>query len=516
MKVMKEYPVILQKTFQCPKGEEVIRKIEALPDGGEIHEGLLLGKVKVAGKWTVYLGAEERANMVGHVISLKEVTGHSETELTDLDVELLLEEQLRISLDHTEDRKMMGVLQIVQEEETVTETEKRIGQVQEMILKKIEGGIVSEEEMAERLNVMMENEVDPFLIERVIKGYRKYDRPVRRPSCIYVDPYLEDTKRRKEQGIIQRGLRSAVSRHALILEGEKSTGKNVYAETIAWLLGMPSYLITFTRQMSPSSIYGEKCTDNSASELLEAFDSSWLKRAKIIHDRLRLGQYEEGLTKEDKMVLEKEAEFEKLKALASSIHIKMEQSELYDWLTVGGVMIFNECNLADPNFFASFANQLLDGTGYIVIPGRGEVRINPDCVLLGTQNAEYIGTESQNEATMSRFGCIEFEQPKTIVKQLLAGTEAELNRHGGIGIKLKPEYYQQAQAFYTKCRDSVHNGLITNSSLNIRGYIRALAEVSESYGFASLKEQITVQVINTCPNEERSSLKGILTQVVTI
>ena len=512
---MKEYPIILQKTFQCPRGEEVIKKIEALPSGGEFHEGLLLGKMKAAGKWTVYLDAEERSNMVGHILSIKESSG-SDSELADLDMELLMEENLRISLRHTEDRKMMGMLQIVSDENTKTKEQEHITRVEEMILDKIRQGIVTIEEMDERLRVMMANEVDPFLIERVIQGYRKYDRPVRHPSCIYVDPYLDDTKRRKEQGIIQKGLRSATSRHALILEGEKSTGKNVYAETIAWLMGMPSYLITFTRQMSPSSIYGEKCTDNSASELLESFDSSWLKKAKMIHDELRSGRDKNGLSEEEKEILDKEADFEKLKALAASVHIKMDQSELFDWLTIGGIMIFNECNLADPNFFASFANQLLDGTGYIVIPGRGEVRINQDCVLLGTQNAEYIGTENQNEATMSRFGCIEFEQPKTIVKQLLAGTEAELKRHGDIGEKLKPDYYQQAQAFYTKCRDSVHNGLITNSSLNIRGYIRALTEVSESHGFASLKEQITIQVINTCPNEERSSLKGILSQVVTL
>lgn len=73
---------------------------------------------------------------------------------------------------------------------------------------------------------------------------------------------------------LSKGLRAAVSRNAVICEGEKSTGKNVYLETISWLMGMPMYLITFSRQMSPSSIYGEKTTDNSAAKALSEFDQN--------------------------------------------------------------------------------------------------------------------------------------------------------------------------------------------------------------------------------------------------
>ena len=110
---------------------------------------------------------------------------------------------------------------------------------------------------------MQDNHVDNFLILRVLKGYRMYNKPTHIPSCVYVDPYLDSTQKQKVEGIIAEGLRAAVSRNAVICEGEKSTGKNVYLETISWLMGMPMYLITFSRQMSPSSIYGEKTTDNS-------------------------------------------------------------------------------------------------------------------------------------------------------------------------------------------------------------------------------------------------------------
>ena len=127
--------------------------------------------------------------------------------------------------------------------------------------------------------------------ECVLKGYRMYNKPTHIPSCVYVDPYLDSTQKQKVEGIIAEGLRAAVSRNAVICEGEKSTGKNVYLETISWLMGMPMYLITFSRQMSPSSIYGEKTTDNSAAKALSEFDQNILAKAEVIREKMRFAAW---------------------------------------------------------------------------------------------------------------------------------------------------------------------------------------------------------------------------------
>ena len=396
--------------------------------------------------------------------------------------------------------------------------------LQSLINEKISAGIVTKEDMDERISVFKENGIlkDENLMIRIIKGYRKYNKSCKHPKTIYVDPEPEKFTKLHEEGIIAEGLRAAVSRHAMICEGEKSVGKNVYLDTLAWLMGMPSRLITFSRNMSPSSVYGEKTTDNSAAEALhgeEAFKYA-VAKAKI----------ESGVaTKED---IDLAAKFEVLKAQSASVNIVIDQSELYDWLTDGGMIVFNEMNMAEANFFASFTNQLLDGTGYLFIPGRGEVTVNPDCVLFGTQNADYEGVEQQNAATMSRFGCLYFEQPKSVKKQLIAATKSAIREDGYDPEKLTLDdsYFDQAENFYKLCRGAVmgksvksdrgvnivESGMITNACLNIRGFVRALAEVAESNGFTKLKRQVENQVINTCPTSEREPLKAILTQTISL
>ena len=178
-------------------------------------------------------------------------------------------------------------------------------------------------------------------------------------------------------------------------------------------------------------------------------------------------------------------------------------------------MVFNEMNMSEANFFASFTNQLLDGTGFIFIPGRGDVPIHPDCVLFGTQNADYEGTEQQNEATMSRFNCIQFPQPDTVKPQLMSAVSATLKKHG-CDVELPKEYFDACEAFYRQCRSAVREGAVSNACLNIRGFVRALTTVAESGGVAKLKRWIQLSVINTCPSDEREALNAFLDELILI
>lgn len=426
---------------------------------------------------------------------------------------------------------MKGELQVLKDEASANK-KSDVGlskDLQEVIRGIVEQGIVSEDEIKKRVSYMQDNHVDNFLILRVLKGYRMYNKPTHIPSCVYVDPYLDSTQKQKVEGIIAEGLRAAVSRNAVICEGEKSTGKNVYLETISWLMGMPMYLITFSRQMSPSSIYGEKTTDNSAAKALSEFDQNILAKAEVIREKMRFAAsmlsgkscnleqaIEKALPAEDRKILEQAKQFEILRAKAASVNITIDASELYDWLIDGGLLCFNEMNMAEANFFASFTNQLLDGTGFLFIPGRGEVSIHKDCVLFGTQNADYEGVEQQNEATMSRFGCIEFRQPETIKGQLVAAVDSRLKKDGFTGVSLSAKHYKEAEAFYKQCRGAVRKAQVSNAVLNIRGFVRALVTVAESDGYATLKRQIGIHVINTTPTDERQALYDILENIVTL
>ena len=529
MIISKKYSLPMRKDMTCKVGTKVIEMTKDMSEEEVLPVKLLIGKEKKAGKWPVYLEEEDSANMVAKINDV--IDDETGEVLPDSDIEAIIAAgNYKIEVAGPQTNDITASLLIYKDESSVNQSSDK--EVTEDIKAEVERivhkGLSGQEEMDRRIAYMMGNGVDTFLILRVLRGYRHYAKAAHTPSCIYIDPYLEASKKEKVEGIIAEGLRAAVSRQALICEGEKSTGKNVYLETISWLLGMPMYLITFSRQMSPSSIYGEKTTDNSAANELAAFDQDILTKAEVIKEKMRFAAamlqgkscqldkaIEAALSKEDREILEKAKTFEVLKAKAASVNIVIDQSELYDWLTDGGLMCFNEMNMAEANFFASFTNQLLDGTGFLFIPGRGEVNINPDCVLFGTQNADYEGVEQQNEATMSRFGCIEFRQPVTIKGQLREAVNSRLKKDG-FEAEIPDKYLTEAEAFYVMCQGAVRKAQVSNAVQNIRGFVRALTTVAESDGYASLKRQVGIHVINTCPMDERQALYDILENVITL
>ena len=546
MIVKEEYKIVFRKDVTCQAGSKVLEMTQKMGAEQELPAKLIIGKEQKAGKWPVFLDEEsaDGSNLCAKIVSITDQEGN---DLDDTDISTIADEgNYRIVLKGPQENPMKGTLQLLREEgdanqKSTSETEEALAA---LTAEKIQEGVVSKEEMDARIKYMRENGVDTFLMTRIIRKYRTYEKPAHKPSCLYVDPFLEESRKAKTEGIIAEGLRAAAGRQAIICEGEKSVGKNVYLETIAWLLNMPMYLVTFSRQMSPSSIYGEKTTDNTAAKALAEFDPDILAKADdlkakrqfmIDHFSSMPIKGEDGKQKpfaeqqqvikrmmsqifsdEEKRIIEAAERFQMLRAQAASVNIVIDASELYDWLSDGGLMCFNEMNMAEANFFASFTNQLLDGTGFLFVPGRGEVKIHPDCVLFGTQNADYQGVEQQNEATMSRFGCLYFRQPDTIKGQLMAAVASALKKDGFPSSALDKKYFTEAENFYKQCRSAVKKSVVSNACLNIRGYVRSLVSVSESNGYAKLKRQIKIHVIDTCPFDERQPLDAILESIVTL
>ena len=525
--------ITMRKDVTCQAGKAIIDMAKDLGADEKLNAKLVIGKEQKQGKWCVYLDSEsnDNTNLVAKVTG---ITQNPDSQLLDdIDIGAIVSDgNYAIVLKGPQENVMNGELQILKDEASANrKSDEGISdELKKIIKEKVDAGIVTQKEIDARVKFMRDNYVDTFLMTRVIKGYRgDYNKPPHTPSCLYVDPYLESSRKQKVEGIIAEGLRNAVSRMAVICEGEKSTGKNVYLETISWLMGMPMYLITFSRQMSPSSIYGEKTTDNGPAEALAAFDKDILAKAEIIKEKMRFAAsmmvgrkgelnhlIEESLSAEDRRILAQAKEFEVLKAKAASVNIVIDASELYDWLTDGGLLCFNEMNMAEANFFASFTNQLLDGTGFLFVPGRGEVPIHKDCVLFGTQNADYQGVEEQNEATMSRFGCIEFRQPESIKKQLVAAVTSRLKKDGFEGVSLDTKFYNECESFYKQCRGAVRKQQVSNACLNIRGFVRALTIVAESDGYATLTRAVDQHVISTVPTDERGPLRDILKTVMSL
>lgn len=354
----------------------------------------------------------------------------------------------------------------------------------------IKKGICSKEDLKRNIDVMKAHRCPEELIRQILLRYRKFEKSISVPKTFYIDP---DPKS-KDASIFALALLNTLTNSATIFEGDKSVGKNVCAETLAMCLNMPYYMITFNRGMTADDIYGTKSTDNSAAELLtEELADAYLQVA--------------AGNREIPATVEKAAKYEYLRAKASSVSIVQEESCLVEWIKNGGVMCFNEMNMAEANFFASFTNQLTDNTGFIDIPGYGHLEINPDCILIGTQNADYTGVCEQNDATMSRFGCIQFPYPKSIKAQL----EATVGKD-----RLDKAYFKQTDELYKTLYAAVTKGMVENSCLNIRGFIRGLKGVAQVPGLSTLKRQIEIHVIDTCPVDDRLQLMQLVREKITL
>lgn len=319
------YKLMIKGNISCPQAANVMQMVENKIAG---NIKTVVGPQKLYGKYALYVDFVDKQNLYGSVFK---ITNEDNAEVTDIDLTsgtiTLLDDTSKLGqkLFFATFTPAEGGMVENGDENNISE------KLKAAIDKKVAEGF-DENEIMERISVMQTNFVPESLAIRIVNSYRKYNKAPHKPSCVFVDPYLK----KGVEGLITEGLRNADLRMASICEGEKSVGKNVYMETIAWLLGMPLYMIGFSRQMSPSAVYGEKSTDNSASEELQKMHDEAI--AKVM---LSSGMQ----IKDVNGAIKAAAKFEMAKARAASVSIVIDQSELYDWMIDGGVMVFNEMNM---------------------------------------------------------------------------------------------------------------------------------------------------------------------------
>ena len=497
---MANYQITIRANVTCPAKDQVVDMVEKKATAFKS----IISNTQVRKKYPVYIDEYKPENLYGFVDKVR--IGNDvldDTALLDL-----IATKPDIKLEKVEGAIFSGTVTVKESKNNAVNPTYVSERLQKVMDEKIAEGIVSAEEMETRLKYMQRNRVAEPVMYKLINRYRKYNKAVHTPRTIYEDPFLTEKSSQKE-GLIAEGLRCSVLRMPTICEGEKSVGKNVYMETLAWLMGMPLYMIGFSRNMNPNSIYGEKSTDNSASEALRGMGHGAIAKVMLETNQ----PFKNEHTRKD--AIEQAAAFELNKAMAASVSIITDASELYDWMTDGGVMVFNEMNMAESNFFSSFANPLTDGTGFLFFPGRGEVKMHKDCVLFGTQNADYEGVMQQNEATMSRFNTLHFEQPRSVIRQFKAATNAALKADGNDFV-LPDKYFVAAEKFYQHCMDAVHEGHLSNAVLNIRGFVRALTVVADSECTCPLSRWLQVCVIDSCPADEQKSIVELMQATVVI
>lgn len=360
----------------------------------------------------------------------------------------------------------------------------------------IDFDIVPEDEVDLMVKVMEANRVHPTLIARVLKE-RVANASEKRfqPNGM---PIYQDGNPSTEFSYMNDAIICMLNGEGLLLEGEKSTGKNVLTTTLAWFNCKPYYRIGMSAGMDMDSVFGGKSTDNSAAEGLDLE----LAMAKVLvsADPVKYESY-----------LADAAKFELLKAQSASLRIIQNKAEIVDWAKDGGVLLFDEINMAEANFLQALVHPLADGERVLVLPGgEGSIKLHPHCVLAGGMNpvgSDYAGTRELNEATSSRLARIQVEMPEDIESLLRANFSEDT--------KLGNRHFKACSSVYKDFKAAAERGSVSKRCLNIRGFVRALADVERFPEATSLAHRITIQVLNGCLPEERLVLDRMVRDKIT-
>ena len=355
-----------------------------------------------------------------------------------------------------------------------------------------------------RIDYMNEEGFTPEVIAFVLEWLALYGDP----SINFIVDGNNPIYRRvnDKESPVSKMIRAAATQGCQILSGQKSTGKNVAAHTVAMLLAMREYRVQFQRDMGIDDVFGGKGTDNSASAEL----SPELAQAHMLYskDPEAYASYAEDASR-----------FEYLKAKSASISIVQNRSDVIEWATSvdedgnekqfpGGVMMFDEINMSHANLLQSIMNPLTDGDKTLVIPGVGRIKLHPACILFAGMNPGYEGTMQLNSATKSRSGFILFEDADSIVPQLKANFANS---------KALAKHFDACNRVYRDFKAAAEQSppRVSNDCLNIRGFVNALKQVERFPKSTTLADEIMTWVVNGVDDpDERLVLTGMVNDKV--
>jgi len=193
----------------------------------------------------------------------------------------------------------------------------------------------------ERLEFLRRQNVDKGLLE----GVEEF-------CHVYAEQEKETDRLQKPQvlfygrEILEMAIAALLEGENLLLTGEKATGKNVLAETLAWIFERPAYTVSFHVNMGSAELIGTDTFRNNEVLLREGMISRCAR--------------------------------------------------------AGGFGILDEINMAK-NDAVSVLHAALDDRRSIDVPGYDRIALHPATRFIGTMNYGYAGTRELNEALVSRF-----------------------------------------------------------------------------------------------------------------
>lgn len=322
----------------------------------------------------------------------------------------------------------------------------------EIILKVIKEGILSQEEIDERLTYCKDKLTERQLA-KIFSTIKKYPDDIakripRKPKTLYID----------STGILKRTVGYILSKRNLMLEGDRGVGKNVLAETIAWLFARPLYEASMNSSQDNNSLLGGKTfvdnSDDSEKEQLDLFENI----TELFKDGIK------GLfsRKSNKVALTFASVIKKIaNYFSGGKKLKFDPDIIVQAAEHGGIIVLDEFNTVVGHIMSVF-NSLLDDRRRIQVPGYKLVEADDNFFAIATQNRDYQATFENNEATEDRFVLITFPTLDSIVSIL--------------NTKIKDLNYDtlnKCDMLFKAISKNVREGKLPERAMTIRGFVDA-------------------------------------------
>lgn len=339
--------------------------------------------------------------------------------------------------------------------------------------------IMSKEEVEERLEYLMKCKVSKKVIANMFQTCVKYPDHVKariiKPETLYVDT----------DGIVAKVVGYMNLGKNLRFEGERGVGKNVLAETMAWVFYRPFWEFGSNSQHSNHSIIGKDTFKSETPEEKEKNKLSFLNVLRWLLPKKELNKdVVEGIG----------SVFSKLSG--GNKELVFQKSMIIEALEYGGVIILDEFNsgLAD---VLTILNSVLDDRRRIDIQGYGQVIAHKNFLAISTENKNYAGTFQMHEGTIDRFTPIVFPKPQSIINVLQAKVP-----------NVNYDTILQVGSFYNKLKSSVEDGILGENTSTVRGFITACEAIEQDI---SLKVALIDNVANRADDlSDREAIRDLI------
>jgi MoxR-like ATPase len=429
---------------------------------GEEHQMVQEYKIKLAGSKTLYPNKFKLADelkkgnhptiklvnqgdkivayfedgLCGYVDNRKQEGIHTYDEIKDL----ISGEKIAKVISQV-NTNYIAVFQMGENEVSAIKNKKSLEEAIERIISE---GILTKEEIEERIEYMKKNGVTEKQMVTLFNTYKKYDEEVAKriptkPKTLYQDSY----------GLVKKSIAYINVGRNLLFEGDRGVGKNVLTETLAWLYNRPLYEFSVNSQHDNSSMLGSKTIVTETTE--------------------------DGKEKTQ---------------IAFDPDVIVEAGE------VGGILVLDEFNTSLGHVM-SLLNSYLDDRRRIQVPGYKMVELDPNTVVIATQNRDYQGTFENNEATVDRFVPIIFPPLKSIEDILMAKVPG-----------ISYDVVKNCQKLFEGIKKCVEDGEISERTISIRGFIDACLAIEQDI---PLKEALIDNIANRATDrDERKAISDMI------